>query len=63
MFDPVLSDWYFHPSDDAIDVAVMPIQFDGVDHLASPLDFFLTDKKMQRTHLAWRESLYGDAIL
>ena len=53
-----LSDWYFHPSDDAIDVAVMPIQFDGVDHLASPLDFFLTDKKMQEERIWLGENLF-----
>jgi len=43
-----LADWFFHPSDSSVDVAVAPVSLPGVDHLAYPLHGFMFENVMRQ---------------
>jgi hypothetical protein len=52
-------DWHFHPTDDTVDVAVLPMKLDGQDHLACPIEMFVTEDVLWRENIGLGEEIFS----
>jgi hypothetical protein len=52
-----IEDWHFHP-DPTVDVAVCTMWFNGANHMAFPLEGFITDEAIEKNEIGIGEDLF-----
>lgn len=58
-FETLLSEWFSHPSDPTIDVAIRPIGLgDNLDHLVYPHSLCVTDEKMNEHQIGLGDEVF-----
>jgi hypothetical protein len=53
-----VDDWYFHPNDSTIDVAVCSMRFNGMDHMAYHVQSFATDETIEKEDIGVGEDVF-----